>query len=113
LKGGGQVEDTTRINQETIQSHVHEFEGSTKIAEAETEPHNHRFAGVSSQEIPFDNSHVHGLFVSTDFFDHHHEIAAITGLPIDVGGGKHIHFVQSVTTIDDGHFHEFQLATNT
>ena len=35
------------------QTHVHEFQGSTRIAEEEEEPHNHRFAGVSSQVIPW------------------------------------------------------------
>lgn len=95
----------------TVQSHVHEFEGSTQIAEAQTEPHNHRFAGVSSEVIPIAPDHVHVLFTSTDFFDHLHQIAAITGQPIDVGNGKHIHFVSSITTLDDGHFHDFQVAT--
>lgn len=93
------------------QTHVHEFEGSTKLAEEGEDRHNHRFAGVTSQVIPVGDSHVHGLFTNTDFLDHHHEIAAITGFPIDVGNGKHVHFVQFFTTMDDGHFHEFQLAT--
>jgi deoxyhypusine synthase len=99
------------ITENPTQSHVHEFTGSTKLAEECEDRHNHRFAGVTSQIIPSGDSHVHALFVNSDFLDHHHEIAAITGLPIDVGGGKHVHFVQSVTTFDDGHFHEFQFAT--
>ncbi|GMA97814.1 YmaF family protein [Pelosinus sp. IPA-1] len=94
------------------QTHVHEFEGSVKIAEASTDPHNHRFAGVSSEVIPFENSHVHELFTKTDFYeDHHHEVAVRTGLPIDVGNGRHVHFKADITTVADGHVHEFQIAT--
>lgn len=97
---------------DSCQTHTHEFQGSTKLAEAGEDRHNHRFAGVSSSMIPFGNSHVHGIFVNTDFFDEHfHEIAAVSGPAIDVGGGKHIHFAKYVTTIDDGHFHEFQFAS--
>jgi YmaF family len=95
-----------------FQTHVHEFEGSTKIAEEQEEPHNHRFAGVSSQVIPFGKSHVHVVFTNTDFFDdHHHEVAAVSGPPIEVDDAKHVHFVKSITTLDDGHFHQFQFAT--
>ena len=97
---------------DVCQSHVHEFQGSTKIAEAEEEPHNHRFAGVTSQVIPVGTSHVHVVFTNTDFFeDHHHEVAAVSGPPIIVGDEKHVHFFNSVTTVDDDHFHEFQFAT--
>lgn len=99
------------VMQTTVQTHDHEFEASTKLAEENGDRHNHRFAGVTSQVIMMGNSHVHGLFVNTDFLDHHHEVAAITGLPVDVGGGKHVHFAQSVTTMDDDHCHEFQFAT--
>jgi hypothetical protein len=94
------------------QSHLHEFEGSTKIAEPEEEPHNHRFAGVTSQVILVGDSHEHVVFTNTDFFeDHHHEVAAVSGPPVDVGDDKHVHFFKFITTLDDGHFHEFQFAT--
>ena len=96
----------------STQTHVHEFEGSTKIAEAEEDPHNHRFAGVTSEVIPVDDSHVHAILTNTDFYeDHHHEIGVRTGPAIDVGNGRHVHFVADITTEDDGHFHEFQFAT--
>ena len=36
----------------STQTHVHEFLGSTKLAELEEAPHNHRFAGVSRKVIP-------------------------------------------------------------
>lgn len=98
--------------EEQYQTHVHEFQGSTMLAETGEDRHNHRFAGVSSEMIPFGNSHVHGILTNTDFFvGHHHEIAGVSGPAIEVGGGKHIHFVKFITTIDDGHSHEFQFAS--
>jgi hypothetical protein len=41
------------------QRHVHEFEGSTKLAEQGSDRHNHRFAGVTGQAIRVGKSHVH------------------------------------------------------
>lgn len=97
---------------ENSQTHVHEFLGSTKLAEKGDDRHNHRFAGVSSQVIPQGTSHVHAILTNTDFFkNHHHELGATTGLALPVGNGKHIHFVTGTTTLDDGHVHEFQFAT--
>jgi len=97
---------------EGTQTHVHEFEGSTKLAEEGDDRHNHRFAGVTSQVIPFTGGHRHAILTNTDFFqNHHHEIGVITGPPISVGNGKHVHFVQGNSTMDDGHFHQFQFTT--
>jgi hypothetical protein len=96
------------------QTHVHEFAGSTFIAEQEEEeePHNHRFAGMTSQVIPYGESHVHEILESTDLFeDHHHEVGVRTGLAISVGPNKHVHFVYGKTTVDDDHFHKFVFAT--
>lgn len=95
------------------QTHVHEFLGSTKIAEIGEDPHNHRFAGVTSEVIPLPGgSHKHGLFTNTDFYENHlHELATETGPAIPVDDGKHVHFVRALTTIDDGHFHETVFAT--
>ena len=93
------------------QTHNHEFLGSTKLAEECDDRHNHRFAGVTSEVIPLGNSHVHALLVSTDFLDHHHEIGIRTGPAIPVGGGKHIHLAEGVTTINDGHNHAFIFTT--
>jgi hypothetical protein len=95
------------------QTHVHEFLGSTKLAEECEDRHNHRFAGVTSEAIPIrDGGHIHALFTDTDFFvNHHHELAAETGPAIPVGDGKHVHFVKARTTMDDGHFHEVAFAT--
>lgn len=102
------------------QTHNHEFVGSTKLAKKDKkekekekeEEHNHRFADVTSQVIPYGDSHVHAILVSTDFFeDHHHEIGVITGPAIEVDDKKHVHFVEGKTTVDDGHLHEFVFAT--
>ncbi|WP_411829991.1 YmaF family protein [Paenibacillus sonchi] len=35
------------------QRHVHEFEGSTKLAEEGADRHNHRFAGATGQACAF------------------------------------------------------------
>ncbi len=100
---------------EGTQSHLHEFEGSVMLAEEGDDRHNHRFAGVTSQVILDPRGHRHALLTNTDFFEnHHHEIGIITGLPISVGNGKHVHFVGRPlgnTTLDDGHFHQFQFST--
>lgn len=94
------------------QRHVHEFEGSTKLAEEEEERHNHRFAGVTGEAIPTSNgSHKHKVCTNTDFFDHFHEIEVFTGPAIDVGNDKHVHFVKGKTSVNDDHFHDFQFAT--
>ncbi|MCC5416794.1 YmaF family protein [Clostridium botulinum] len=88
------------------QTHVHEFLGSTRLAEIQTEPHNHRFAGVSGQAIRSGNSHVHRITTNTDFFDHFHMINVLSGPAIPV-----VHFVSGVTSFNDGHRHEFIFAT--
>ena len=97
---------------DSIQTHVHEYLGSTRIAEANEDPHNHRFAGVTSEVIPCGDSHVHRLLGNSDFYeDHHHEVGAKTGPAIPVGDGRHVHFVYGRTTCNDGHIHKFIFAT--
>ena len=93
------------------QTHVHEFLGSTRLAELEEDPHNHRFAGVSGQAICAPGGHIHLIKTATDFFDHFHLINVRTGPPIPVGEGRHVHFVFGTTTLVDGHVHEFIFAT--
>ncbi|WP_438447700.1 YmaF family protein [Gorillibacterium sp. sgz5001074] len=95
------------------QTHVHEFQGSTKLAEEGSDRHNHRFAGVTGQVIPCGDSHVHEIrFIHTDFLNHFHNLRKIrTGPAIPVGNGKHVHFVTGSTTLNDGHRHRFQFAT--
>lgn len=93
--------------------HVHEFLGSTKLAETGEERHNHRFAGVSSPEIPIScDNHIHLISTNTDFYeDHFHQIHVTTGPAINVGNGKHVHLVTGRTTVNDEHYHEFIFAT--
>ena len=95
------------------QTHVHEYEQSTKLAEEGDDRHNHRVAGVTSEVIDCGNSkHMHVIKDNTDFLDHHHEIAVTTGLNIDIPNtNKHVHLVSGCTTTDDGHFHEFLFTT--
>ncbi|NLM69066.1 MAG: hypothetical protein GX177_03580 [Firmicutes bacterium] len=92
------------------QTHVHEFLGTTKIAGHPL--HNHRFAGVSGQEIPIPNGHIHAIDVNSDFtIGHLHEISILTGPQIPVGGGRHVHFAMGISTENRGHVHEFIVAT--
>jgi hypothetical protein len=95
------------------QAHVHEFLGSTHLAEAGEDRHNHRFAGVTGEAIPTDKGkHVHDFRSNTDFFEnHHHMVRGKTGVNIELPDEKHVHFVESFTTVDDGHKHEFEFAT--
>ena len=65
----------------TVQSHLHEFEGSTRLAEEEEDRHNHRFAGMTSMVILTETSHIHAFFTDTDFLDHFHQVAGLTGPP--------------------------------
>ncbi len=94
------------------QKHVHEIQGSVKIAEEEEDPHNHRFCTVSEEACPIgDGQHVHEVCFRTDFFDEHfHEFRGKTGPAIPVGN-RHVHFLESVTSVNDGHRHEFEFAT--
>jgi hypothetical protein len=95
------------------QRHVHEFEGSTKLAEEGDDRHNHRFAGVTGQAIRVGKSHIHEIdLTKTDFFNHFHKLKKIkTGPAIPVGNGKHVHFVTGQTTLNDDHVHQFKFAT--
>ncbi len=96
-----------------IQCHVHELQGSVKIAEEEEDPHNHRFCTVTGEAIPAGaNDHVHDVMFRTDNFDEHfHEFRGRTGCAIPVGNGKHVHFIDSVTSVNDGHRHAFEACT--
>lgn len=94
------------------QRHVHEIQGSVKIAEPEEEPHNHRFCTVSGEAMAWGtNDHVHDVVFRTDFFeDHFHEFKGRTCGAIKVGD-RHVHFLESVTSINDEHRHKFEFAT--
>jgi len=103
--------DDTDCYKKERQFHDHEFLGSTRLAELEDDPHNHRFAGVSSPAIIVPCGHVHKVKGRTDFFDHFHEFEATSGLQIPVGDGKHVHFVEAKTSVNDDHCHKLIFAT--
>ncbi|MBL4931962.1 YmaF family protein [Clostridium paridis] len=98
---------------DTVQTHVHEFEESTKLAEQGNERHNHRVAGVTGEVIPIGGGrHVHPYSTNTDFFDHHHEIGGTTGPDIPIPNtNKHIHVIYGRTTCNDGHTHDYLFTT--
>ncbi|MBU3805036.1 MAG: YmaF family protein, partial [Candidatus Cellulosilyticum pullistercoris] len=94
------------------QTHVHEVQGSVRIAEIGEDPHNHRLATVTCEvrRNP-DGTHFHVIKFRTDFYENHfHEFCGETSNEIHVGD-RHVHFLKSVTTCNDGHRHEFRLAT--
>ena len=93
------------------QRHVHEIQGSVQIAEPQEDPHNHRFATVSGEAIKTGMDHYHEVTFRTDFYeDHFHEFSGRTTGAIAVGD-RHVHFLASTTTQNDGHRHNFRLAT--
>ena len=57
-------------------------------------------------------THKHRFSTNTDIYeDHHHRISGITGININVGNGRYIHFVLLRTTMNDNHTHLYRLAT--
>lgn len=94
------------------QRHVHEVTGITDYKNECGECHNHRFATVSGEAISVGCSHVHEIKFRTDFADeHYHEFCGKSGPAVDVGGGKHVHYAKACTQPEDGHKHEFQVAS--
>lgn len=94
------------------QNHVHELLGSTDFEGNCSGCHNHRIATVSGEAIKTCKSHIHEVTFRTDFADeHYHEFCGKTGEAIDVGGGKHVHYLKDCTEQENGHEHKFQLAT--
>lgn len=107
-----EVKEVESVPSPAFQTHVHEFLGSTMLAGPAGLIHNHRVAGVTSEVIPVGDDHIHGFFVNTDFvFEHLHELTGVTGLSIPVGNGRHVHFVDAITTLNRGHVHNIIFAT--
>lgn len=102
-------DDDFRDNQNcnNDENHTHEFQGSTSI----DFNHNHRFAGITGPAIRRGSSHVHRLETRTDSTNHFHTLEEFTGPAINVGGGRHIHFVRGRTSFVSGHLHRFEFAT--
>ena len=98
------------------QKHVHELTGSTKIFNECNDCHNHRFCTVTGEAIYHKEKdkydHYHEVKFHTDFSDEHfHEFCGKTTGAIDVGNGKHVHFIKDFTEEEDNHKHELQAAT--
>ena len=98
------------------QKHVHELLGSTRIKDAscDSECHNHRFALITGEaERTRDGcSHIHKVEITTDFYeDHYHEFCGYTDEAIEVGCGRHVHFINDAVEEENGHIHEFIAAT--
>lgn len=106
------------------QTHVHEYQGSTKLAKFSEDAHIHRFAGITGEAILSAGSHIHKVWTRTDFFDHFHFIEYNSGPAIYMDKDKcvqgdgsviceepHIHYVTGLTSTNDQHNHEFQFAT--
>ena len=54
--------------------------------EEKVEPHNHRFAGISSEAIFVKGGHIHEILTNVDFYESHlHELGVSIGLQIPVG----------------------------
>ncbi|NMB01931.1 MAG: hypothetical protein GX971_10545 [Firmicutes bacterium] len=112
-KGGITLNNSNYYSTEqfvSTQTHVHEVQGSTMLFDAI--PHNHRFAGMTSEVIPVGDNHIHSFQMNTDFtLLHLHEVGGFTGLAIPVGNGRHIHAASGTSTLNRGHVHEFIFAT--
>lgn len=94
------------------QKHVHELIGKTAVVGECRECHNHRFATVTGEAIKKGNSHIHEVKFRTDFDkEHFHEFCGKTMEAIEVGDGKHVHFIKDFTDCEDGHKHESQVMT--
>lgn len=96
------------------QKHVHEITGSTRVVQECDDCHNHRFCTVSGEAMYTKDKcdHYHEVKFHTDFSDKHfHEFCGKTSGAIDVGNGKHVHFLKDCTEEGDGHKHQFQFAT--
>lgn len=106
------------FNGPTTEVHTHEFLGSTRLAEEGNDRHNHRFASVTTAEIPIGGgTHVHGFSVNTDSADHFHQVSGTTGPAICLNPQappefqKHVHLAIGNTSEADEHFHVFIFAT--
>ena len=102
-------ENRERQDCDRKQKHVHEVTGSTAVVRECEECHNHRFCTVSGEAIRMCDSHVHEVKFHTDFSDkHYHEFCGRSGLAVDVGNGKHVHYLCGETETANGHTHKFQ-----
>jgi hypothetical protein len=100
-------------NEPAAPLHVHEVQGLLDTAQQGTDAHNHRFIVVSSDPKPLGwNNHVHEVIFCTDYHGKFcHEGWGTTSGAFPVGDG-HVHFLEGITTTDDGHWHKYRIATS-
>lgn len=93
--------------------HLHEVQGSVKIVGNGCEAHNHRFATVSCEPIDLGKGdHAHMITFRTDTYEgHYHEFTGRSSGADRVGDG-HVHYLEGVTTAQDGHRHNFKVITH-
>lgn len=88
--------------------HNHEIIGSTNFSGCGNDAHNHRFAAMTGDAIPFAGSHIHHVTFTTDTSgEHHHEFCGKTDPAIYIGSGHHVHLVKAGTSAAEGHQHSF------
>lgn len=105
-------ENTSHCHDCDEQQHVHEILGSTACQSTCNDCHSHRIATVSGEAVASGCSHVHEVEFRTDFADgHYHTFCGTSSAAIDVGNGKHVHYVSDCTDTEACHAHPFQLAT--
>lgn len=93
--------------------HVHEVQGLMETAQQGSKAHNHRLLVISSEPKPIgEQNHVHEVIFCTDYHDGFcHEGWSTTSGAFPVGAG-HVHFLEGITTTDDGHWHKYRIATS-
>ncbi len=93
--------------------HVHEVQGLIETAQQGEKAHNHRLLVVSSEPKPIGKyNHVHEVIFCTDYHGNFcHEGWSTTSGAFPVGEG-HVHFLEGITTTDDGHWHKYRISTS-
>ena len=96
-----------------VKCHNHEFQTSTDYKrDDEGVKHNHNISCITGPAIKCGDSHVHKVEAYTNTFgDHFHKVCDTTGPAIYLPGGKHIHIVKGKTSCNDGHSHNYYIAT--
>lgn len=100
-------------NEPAVPFHVHEVQGLIETAQQGEDAHNHRFLAVSSEPKPIGKqNHVHDVIFCIDYHDGFcHEGWGTTSGAFPVGDG-HVHYLEGITTTDDGHWHKYRIATS-
>jgi hypothetical protein len=108
-KGLGYIKLSFNAKPSSLQNHVHEVQGYLKSAE---DKHYHRFVAITGEAVPCDNNdHIHEVEFHTDLIDgHYHTYVGKTSGAIVIGD-RHVHYIDSFTTTDNGHSHGFRLMT--